>query len=112
MDLATKPSSWPTAHHRLPCLPLLQVWGAGPVTLLGDSAHLATPMLAQVSSIPTCMLVTRDSMQCCCCTWFLAPFVSLGSEPTNCCLTGRLCIVQGTNQAMEDAVELGRAVGE
>ncbi len=39
----------------------LQVWGKGRVTLLGDAAHLATPMLAQ-----------------------------------------------GTSQALEDAVELGR----
>lgn len=36
------------AHPRGPATPLSQVWGRGPVTLLGDSAHLATPMLAQV----------------------------------------------------------------
>lgn len=41
-----------------------RVWGRGPITLLGDAAHLGTPILAQ-----------------------------------------------GTNQTMEDAVELGRAIG-
>lgn len=36
------------AHPQNPATPSSQVWGRGPVTLLGDSAHLATPMLAQV----------------------------------------------------------------
>jgi 2-polyprenyl-6-methoxyphenol hydroxylase-like FAD-dependent oxidoreductase len=41
------------------------VWGKGPISLLGDAAHLSTPMLAQ-----------------------------------------------GMSQALEDAVELGRAIGK
>ena len=38
----------PLAVPLAPPLPLAQVWGKGRVTLLGDAAHMATPMLAQV----------------------------------------------------------------